>query len=248
MTTIFVVEEHHQVLDLWRAQEARGLSVLHLDAHCDMRGLLINRKSQMAFRIWDKNRSVDQGNFLTHAIMEGRVSKLRWVFNDYGGRKFDVGTVKYESDLTAIPYIWFSHHRRDSSIALDYQELEYNLWSNLEKGEILDIDWDFFAGLPVPFKIVQEHVAKFLQINFATVPDQIYVCYSAEFSHPSRALFLEFVSELARIFRAKERFLPAVESHGTSTFYQKNRNNPVIRGIREAYYRVNLGLRKRGIY
>ncbi len=94
MSKIYVLESHDQLLDFWREKDASLLSVLHLDFHCDMRGLLINRKKERAYRIRDIKSGVDQGNFLTYAILEERVKSIRWVHDIPGGRCADVGTVK----------------------------------------------------------------------------------------------------------------------------------------------------------
>jgi len=247
--TIFVVEEHDQVLDLWRAQQSRSLSVLHLDAHCDMRGLLIDRQIQHAYRIWDRNLSVDQGNFLTHAILEGRINSLRWVYNDLGGRQNDVGTVKYESDLTSIPYRWLLALRGERGIAIHYEVIPEKSWSGLAEGELLDIDWDFFAHIAYPESAIQDHVESFLSVEFHVIPEQVYICYSPDFSQPSRIQYQNFVTALAKIFKAeiipvhRDGYKAAIQSA-----YNKYLPHRIFRLIRHFYYQANLSLRKRGIY
>jgi UPF0489 domain len=249
MCVIYVVEEHQQVLTLWQEQEAHSLHVLHLDAHCDMRGLLIDRQAQLAYRIWDKNRQVDQGNYLTHAILEGRISNLRWVYNEQGGRQNDVGTVKYESDLSAVLYRGFLRLQRNHGIPINFEDVPYNAWMGLYDVEILDIDWDFFAGFGNPQGTIQANVDPFLKREFHSVPAQVYVCYSPDFSYPSREQFHDFIASLARIFTAE-----VVELHlGGDTPIIKSMNQiyarqPLFRLARRIYYSASLGLRKRGIY
>ena len=51
MRTVYVGDEHDQVLALWRRRGPFSLRVLHLDFHCDMRGLLIDRRAGRAYRI-----------------------------------------------------------------------------------------------------------------------------------------------------------------------------------------------------
>jgi len=44
MTELIIAEEHSQLYDVWLERGYRNLSVCHEDFHCDMRGLLINRR------------------------------------------------------------------------------------------------------------------------------------------------------------------------------------------------------------
>lgn len=249
MCVIYVVEEHDQVLDLWRAQQASALRVLHLDFHCDMRGLLIDRQAQRAYRIWDMNPVVGQGNFLTHAILEGRVGSVRWIHDEPGGRRYDVGTVKYESDLTAMPRRWFLALRGERGVPIHYEVMPYADWTGLGEGEYLDIDWDFFACTAYPAGTIQDRVEAFLARGFRTVPDQVYVCYSPDFSHPSRPQFQQFVGDLARIFGAEVIELqPSPDTPGTRPYYKKYVPSALFRLARRIYYSASLELRKRGVY
>ncbi len=85
MNVIYVIERHDQRLQLWRSQNINNLRVVHVDFHCDMRGLLVDHQAQQVYRIGDMGRGVDQGNFLTHAIIEGRVQSIRWIHRIPGG-------------------------------------------------------------------------------------------------------------------------------------------------------------------
>ena len=84
---IYLIERHDQLLDIWRAQNATNLRVAHLDFHCDMRGLLIDRTAGCAYDIGALRAGVDQGNFLAHAILQGRVQRVRWRHDVPGGQK-----------------------------------------------------------------------------------------------------------------------------------------------------------------
>jgi hypothetical protein len=249
MCVIYVVEEHDQVLSLWRAQQVRSIRVLHLDFHCDMRGLLIDRKAQRAYRIWDINPAVDQGNFLTHAILEGRVSSIRWVHGQPGGRQYDVGTVKYQSDLTALPHRWLLALRGERGAPIHYEVMPYADWTGLVGGEHLDIDWDLFACKAYPADTIQDRVEAFLGREFHAVPEQVYVCYSPDFSHPSRSQFQRFVGDLAQIFEAEVIELqPSPDTPATRPLYKRYLPSALFRLVRRIYYNASLGLRKRGIY
>ncbi|MDX1521988.1 MAG: hypothetical protein R3264_10205 [Anaerolineae bacterium] len=248
-TTIYVIEQHDQLLKLWRTQGATGLSVLHLDFHCDLRGLLINRPRQRAFRIWDRFPALDQGNFLTHAIMEGRIKRLRWVHHVPGGRQYDLGTVKYESDLSALPHRALLALRRQQGIPLAYDVMPYDEWADLTEGEVLDIDWDFFACQAYPVDTIPCRVRDFLDREFPIRPKQIYACYSPDYSHPSRPQFREFVQTLARIFEAEVITAQAVSPEkAANPRYRAYLPPSIYRLVRHLYWQAGLQLRKRGIY
>ena len=250
MSVIYVAEHHDQLFDLWREQDARSLKLLHLDFHCDMRGLLIDRKAGQAFRIPDFFRQdAEEGNFLTHAVLEGRVKSIRWIHDEPGGRRDDVGTVKYESDMTALPFRLFNYVTGSGGIPIVYNEVSYKDWSGLHDGELLGIDWDFFACKKYPVDSVHRRVESFLDLEFQTVPKQVFICYSPEHCHPSREHFRGFVRTLGRLFQAEVVELKAVPaSANESTFLRKCMPALCLRWCRNLYYGVVSSLRKIGIY
>ena len=165
MRKIFVVEYHDQVLELWRAEAISSKQVLHLDFHCDLRGLLINRRTQRAHRIWDRFPGVDEGNFLTHAILEGAISGVRWVHDEPGGRQHDLKTVKYESDLTAFFHRYLIAKRKEQGVPIHYEVIPNSEWTGLNPGELLDIDWDFFASKEYAIESIGQRVEAFFSRN-----------------------------------------------------------------------------------
>ncbi len=249
MGVIYVIEKHHHVLSLWRDQQASSLRVLHLDFHCDLRGMLIDRQTQRAYRIWDRYPALDQGNYLTHAILEGRVEGIRWTHDQPGGRQYDIGTVKYETDLTALPHRLLLSLRGERGVPIHYDVVPYDDWTGLIEGEHLDIDWDFFACAEYPADTIEGRVETFLGKQFHTIPEQVYVCYSPDYSHPSRALFERFVGDLAQLFKAEVvEFQPGPGRPAKKTLYKEYMPSPLVRLARHIYRRANLGLKKRGIY
>ncbi|MDH3224489.1 MAG: hypothetical protein OEO23_12295, partial [Gemmatimonadota bacterium] len=66
---IYTVESHDEVLGIMRSDGIRGARLVHVDFHCDMRGLLIDRQQRRAYRIWDRNPDLDEGNYLAHAVL-----------------------------------------------------------------------------------------------------------------------------------------------------------------------------------
>src|SRR5665647_2645966 len=108
MNDLIIAEEHSQLYDLWHERGARNLSVCHIDFHCDLRGLLVDRRRGQACFVGKHVPYIhllDSGSYLSHAVMNGIVTKLRWVHDDFGGRKYDyLHCVKYESDASALLY------------------------------------------------------------------------------------------------------------------------------------------------
>jgi len=103
MPKIYVADNHEQVYPIWQEHKIKGAKLTHLDFHCDMRGIMIDRKSGSAFFTSERETTfIDRGNFLAHAIMNGMISDIRWVHGPRGGRAFDVGpVVSYETDYLA---------------------------------------------------------------------------------------------------------------------------------------------------
>jgi len=250
MCTIYVAEHHEQLLDLWREQDARSLKLLHLDFHCDMRGLLVDRKAGRAFRVPDFiSREAEEGNFLTHAVLEGRVKSICWIHDEPGGRRDDVCTIKYESDLTALPFRLFNIVAGREGISIGYNEVLYKEWTGLHDEEVLGIDWDFFAGSTYPADTIQRRVESFLNLEFQSVPQQVFVCYSPEYCHPSREQFRHFISALGRLFQAEIVEMTAAQvSANERTFLRKHMPDPCLRWCRIIYHGAVSSLRRIGIY
>lgn len=113
----------------------------------------------------------------------------------------------------------------------------------------MDIDWDFFASTAAPADTIKDRVDTFLAKDFSIIPSQVYVCYSPNFSHPSRIQFQQFVGDLAQIFEAKVVELqPSRIRPAGNTFYRKYLPLSLFQLARRIYYKANLGLRKLGIY
>ncbi|MBI5210009.1 MAG: UPF0489 family protein [Elusimicrobia bacterium] len=99
--SVFLAEDHNEVLDIWRKFELSGLTLVHLDAHIDfgwvpekdLSQILEARTSAeldelLASRpLWNpvatpKERLVDIGNFICPAMREGIVDRFCWVVPD----------------------------------------------------------------------------------------------------------------------------------------------------------------------
>ena len=244
---IYAVESHDEVLGLLRAAGTRAGRVVHLDFHCDMRGLLIDRRNGVAHRIWDRNDALDEGNFLTYAILEGIVSQLLWVHDRPGGRRHDLQTVKYESDWSALPHRLAIAATHAKGVAIDYEVVTQDAWDGSTDGWILDIDWDYFAAREYPASSVEARVDRFLNRQLEGTPELCFVCYSASYSHPTRVAYLDFVASLA------DRWGSEVV-HGPAPIPERPRSRaqtmlgPFHAPTRKAYRSLGLALRSRGIY
>ncbi len=251
MSIIYVIEQHDQLLDIWRSQNAQALKVVHLDFHCDMRGLLVDRNAQKAYPIKFLDR-VDEGNFLTHAIKEGRVQSIRWAHYLPGGRQYDVGTIMYTTDLTVQPLRWWLALTKKQGLPLHYEVMEFANWDGVREGEFLNIDWDCFACNDYDKDTIGERVEAFFQRQFSSIPEQICVCYSPRYSHASPSEFQAFIQRLANLFQAKIINYPAPirpyvkpwdEQPFLPKLYSKMRYQ-----LRHLHYETILWLRQLNIY
>ena len=207
MTELIIAEEHGPLYDLWLEHGERNLAVCHVDFHCDMRGLLIDRRLGKARFVWQSDpfmKRLDSGSFLAHAVMEGTVTTLRWVHDDFGGRKYDdLYCVKYETDLSALP---FRLPGRQGWVPLTYAEQTFADWGGPRPGEYLSIDWDGIAYVDYDEKRIRRLMSEILERDFQ--PKGIYVSRSPEYSHPDKALFDEFIAELEKKFKTEAVRLP----------------------------------------
>ncbi len=253
MSILYEMETHDQLLQLWRLQNATGLSIAHLDFHCDMRGLLIDRQAQLVYPTTNCER-VDEGNFLMHAVKEGRVKSIIWTHHIPGGRQYDVGTIKYATDLTSQPLLWLLKLKGQQGISIHYDVMEFTRWTGLTGNEFFDIDWDFFASKNYPLNTIDSRVESFFNMDFGCVPKHTSVCYSPRYSHPTRDQFEMFVQRIAEKFQAEIVRLPVPKSTAL------NIKNPgkmsllkrcchlFIYQFRHIHYEMTLWLRSKGIY
>ena len=207
MTEIFVAEEHSQLYDLWLERGARNLSVCHVDFHCDLRGLLIDRRlGQACFvdrRIPYVHR-LDSGSYLAHAVMNGMVTDLRWVHDDFGGRSYDyLHCVKYETDFSALPYRLLGNRELRP---VNYAEQTFAQWQGPRPGEYLDIDWDGIAFADYREAHIRRLMAEILERDFQ--PECIFLARSPDYCHPNELLFEEFIAGLEKKFSVQASRLP----------------------------------------
>lgn len=235
---IHVADEHAQLLALWRATGAHGLALCHVDSHCDMRGLLVDRRRRRAWPLAAAGASPDSGNFLTHAVLEGRVRSVRWVHDARAGRRWDVGTVKLESDLSALPRRLSRRLRGERGIPFDLEELTLDRWTGPRPGEHLDLDWDALASPRWSRARAESLIDAFLDSDLAAV-ETVYLAYSPGYSLPDRGLFARFLERLAERLGAEVATCPPLAAAGA---VEQVRRRRTLRG------RIELALKGLGIY
>ena len=101
-------------------------------------------------------------DFLAHAVARGIVGAVRWVHDRHGGRRYDVGTVKYESDLTALPHRILHRLRGGEEAAVELDETTLDAWKGLRPGEELDVDRDALTSVEYHEAKARRLVAEFL--------------------------------------------------------------------------------------
>jgi hypothetical protein len=243
---IYVLEHHDRLLELWREQDRREIRLVHVDFHDDLRGLLVDRSRGKAHPIGALARGQappDPGNFLAHAVMDGRLRSVLWVHGDPGGRAWDMGIVRYESDWLALHHRLAHRFRRGAEYALAFRELPLDGWAGCAPGDLLSVDWDCFASVLLDDAGLEARVKAFLERLGDTEPEETYVVYSPEYSHPSLGSFRGLVDELGRRFGQPVTWL--------SPGLQEGRIEPRLpadRLPRDPLRRLILLLRRRGFY
>jgi hypothetical protein len=243
---IYACEHHDEMLSHWRRLELREIALAHVDFHDDLRGLLVHRRRGVAYpigRLARERGSVDSGNFLAHAVLEKRLRKVRWVHGRVGGRAWDAGIVRYESDLFAM------HHRlrhrlaRGGEFPLEFEETWLESWQGPQQGDLLSVDWDCFASTLLDAGGVAARVDDFFSRLGTVTPRDTWVAYSPEYSHPTLPAFGGFVARLG------QRFAQPVE--WLSTGLREGRLSPTdscAEPRRDLLMRLVLFLRRNGIY
>lgn len=184
MANLILASDHSTLLHHWRHEGKRQRKLLHLDGHCDLRGAVFDAQGQLTSTI-KKVTSLDQGNFLLHAGLEGLVSSIRWVHDDLGGREMDIGTVLFEEDLNRSYRNFLKPLRRPvENASLHFEIIHYDHWKGFDPDEELDLDWDFFAAPGRTPEQLDQLTESFLNTYKNSLPQIIYLVASPEFSTP----------------------------------------------------------------
>jgi len=240
---ILVAEHHDQLLQYWREEDRRGISLCHVDFHDDLRGLLIDRRQGRACAIGALKRGeapADPGNFLAHAVLEGRVERVRWLHDVPGGRAWDAGIVRYSSDLTMRLR---GEKVGSDSLPLHFEEQLLASWRGLQDGELLSIDWDCFASHLLEADSWRQRAARFIRGLGQHVPAESFLVYSPEYCRPSLEPFLEFAEQLSQRFGQPIEWLSPGLQTGDLTPASVETRLPT-----DLLMRCVIGLRRIGIY
>lgn len=245
---LYVIERHHQLLELWKRDGAKQLSVTHIDFHCDLRGLMIDVKKQVAYRIKDRREGLDEGNFLRHAFEQNIVDRVTWVHGLPGGRKYDVHTVKHLNDFTSIPHRLKGCFSKIEAQPFGYDVQTMDQWEALMPNQFLDIDWDTFADATINAKEIEKRIDAFLAKDFSHAPIGLNICYSPYHSHDSRERFEEFVSQVAEKFSVSEvETVPFVRKPSPKPLREKLIPKGVYDTLQSFYHNSILQLKKIGL-
>ena len=243
---IYVCEHHDAVLSHWRQRDLREMRLAHVDFHDDLRGLLVDRRRRVAYLVGAAASGaveLDAGNFLAHAVMEQRLRAIRWIHGPIGGRAWDAGIVRYESDLAA----W--HHRLRHRLSggreytLEFEEILVDRWNGLEAEERLSIDWDCFASILLDEEGIDRRVGAFVERLGDRRPADTWVAYSPEYCRPTLERFNTFLEDLGRRFEQPVEWLSPDLREGR--FHPTGVDAGLPRG---AMMRLVLFLRRRGIF
>ena len=203
---VYICDDHSSVYYHLVAGGARHLAVTHLDAHCDLKGTLID---VAAGRAWLRTPGlpVSASTYLSHLVAEGVASDVEWVHDEVGGRANDFGTVLYTSDLRH-PLFRLVRRPAGPGLAVSYRESEYDRWRHRDPERLLDIDWDFFADWRKDAERTRREIDQLLEEKLEVAPRRVYVAYSWHYSRPSQDAYQEFVERLARRLSARIETIP----------------------------------------
>jgi len=199
---VYTCDEHSSVYYHLAASGETGLAVTHLDAHCDLRGTLIDREHGRAW-LEQPPPPVSPSTYLSHLVAERLATEVEWVHDEIGGRENDLFTVRYTSDAG-----WFGRRPSGPGVDLAYRETAYAAWRQQDAERVLDIDWDFFADWRKSAAREAAEIDELLDAKLAVAPRRVYVAYSSEYSRPGRADYDRFVARLAQRISARVEAIP----------------------------------------
>lgn len=248
MTTLYVIDEHEQLLEIWRELDLRSIQLDHVDFHCDMRGMYVDRDRHQATWVGEQPYGLDEGNFISHAVLENRVDDVNWVHDVPGGRVYDLSGVIFERDFSfLIP--WKRPRIETLRDGFKCRVTRIEKWSGPNSNRWLDIDWDTFSCREIPRKSVEGRVSRFLEQlrnQPGNAPEFITICLSAQYSHPMKAEFDSFVQSVADIYNAKIVFRPFEgEKHRSVS---TNQAKGIKYLLKDVWLRLKKTLRRLGIY
>lgn len=252
MATIFVIEEHDQLLDIWRELNLRKIKLDHIDFHCDMRDMYVDRKMSRAAWVGSNPLGLDQGNFISHAVMEHIVDDVLWAHDEPGGRADDPTSVIFESDFSYL-LPWKQIRKETFRDGFSCEVINLSDWQGPRSDRWLDVDWDVFAIAEMPRDSVEHRVERFMQTlrsSATETPEFISVCYSPQYVHATREEFNKFIDDLTEMYDATVVQPPFMGSNkSVITGLHKNIPKPLSNFIDKNWTYSKKFIRKRlGLY
>ena len=200
---IIVMEHHDDLYHYWKIRKMSNIHLVHMDPHCDLYTAFIHQSDQYCFQTKNNAMHVHEGNFLVFALKEGITNKIKWVYDEYGARKYDSFAVKFETDFTGKLALIKAFFKKPIKYPIDFTIQEYKDWQGPLEGEHLSLDWDFFAFRVKDENNILKECQKFIERNWDIIPEYTYVCYSQKYVHSSVISFWEFVESLSKVFGAE---------------------------------------------
>jgi hypothetical protein len=91
-SVVYTCDDHSSVYHHLSAGRASSSALTHLDAHCDLRGTLIDLDTGRAW-LRSPGLPLSASTYLSHLVAERGVTDLEWVHDEIGGRINDLRTV-----------------------------------------------------------------------------------------------------------------------------------------------------------
>ncbi|MBT3220450.1 MAG: hypothetical protein HN348_15295 [Proteobacteria bacterium] len=193
---VYTCELHSAVHTHLMANGKAGLQVVHLDAHCDMKGLVVDPESSLSW-LPSPRPPLSTSTFLGLLVAKGIVSHVVWVHDEVGGRHNDLGTVRLRSELEGLPR-WMRPALPEPGTQTRFEEQDFLSWVFDDGEAVLDVDWDFFADPRKSSARTAREVDHFFSHSLRALPNVAYVAYSPFYSQPDREGYSRFVTRLAQ--------------------------------------------------
>ncbi len=195
-----LARDHITLLEVLRERGQKQQSMLHMDQHCDMRGLLVDPGRSGARWLYGAGHP-DSGNILGHSVTEGWVDRVYWIHGADGGREEDLGTFLLPDEKDRAPFRWFGKDEGKDDEGWSNLNLDVAPFEDArppERTDVWSLDWDYFAPFPSSEPRARRRVAGFLRLVGDSCPDLIFLCSSPGYASAHRQVLQEFLDELVR--------------------------------------------------
>ncbi|MBI3892154.1 MAG: hypothetical protein HY303_11565 [Candidatus Wallbacteria bacterium] len=192
-----LAREQEAMFEVFRRHGKKGMRLLHVDQHCDMRGWVVDVEGRRARWLRGCAR-LDSGNVLAHAVREGWVTSVVWLHDPAVGRQADIGTFLTVEEAGRWPWRWKTPGEDGGWSRFELQEVTHVSRSSLEGVDALGLDWDHFAPFWCLEADARSRVEQFLGGISGPFPELIFMCASPGYASAHVGLFEELAGEVAR--------------------------------------------------